>query len=315
MSYGGLIRPRPVFFFHPSFLILHPFLFYPFHATLFSTLPQTSCNLKVFDSDFKKSFLQFKDDVAIKTDSLVILGEANILDVPQKTIGIKGGTITIKEKGKIEGNILMLADNLNILEGSYLSADKMGNSSSQGFGAGDLGSGGGYGGRGGGDEPDTNTSVYGEKGSSYGDFRLPSEYGSGGGAYASFGGYGGGLIKLEVKNISINGIISANGGMGENVASGYKGGGGSGGGIVIKTENLSGSGEITTNGGSQTYSCGGGGGRIAFYYSSKDSFLGKFKSYGGNGSGGSPLFMGDPGTIYLQQKEAGEGELKFGEVQ
>jgi hypothetical protein len=268
-----------------------------------------------------KSVLQFENDVAIKTDSLVVLGEGNILNIPQKTIGIKGGIVTVKGGGKIEGNVLMLADALNVLEGSYLSADKMGNPQDQGFGAGALGSGGGYGGRGGGDEVDIDASVYGEKGLSYGDFRLPSEYGSGGGTYSFYGGYGGGLLKLEVKNISINGIISANGGVGTYTSSPYgerSGGAGSGGGIAIKTENLSGVGEITTNGGSNEnpvpYSCGGGGGRIAVYYTSKDSFSGKFKSLGGGGSSGSPFFIGDPGTIYLQQTEASEGELKFGEV-
>ncbi|MFA5349004.1 MAG: lamin tail domain-containing protein [Candidatus Paceibacterota bacterium] len=262
-----------------------------------------------------KGVLIFEDDVSITTNNLVVWSEGKITNLYEKATGIKGGNITVRDKGRIEGNILMLADNLNIYEESYLSADKKGYMPSNGPGTGKLGSGGGYGGRGGGDEPDQDTSVYSEKGESYGDFRLPNEYGSGGGTYSGYGGYGGGLLKLEVKNILLHGTISANGGEGIKPNYGYGGGGGSGGSVVIKTENISGTGEITANGGSQEFSCTGGGGRIAIYYKVKDSFLGKLKSLGGTKlSSGNPLFLGESGTVYLQQLEATEGELKFGEV-
>ncbi|MDD5705612.1 MAG: PKD domain-containing protein [Kiritimatiellae bacterium] len=112
--------------------------------------------------------------------------------------------------------------------------------------------GGSYGGMGGTSGTDNPNAVY-------GDFRNPNELGSGGGSDKS---YGGGLVRLRARKLTVDGAIAANG-----AAGGNYGPGGSGGGVYIDVDRIAGSGTIAANGGSggSNDGAGGGGGRIAIY--------------------------------------------------
>jgi hypothetical protein len=84
--------------------------------------------------------------------------------------------------------------------------------------------------------------------------------GGGGDANSPQGGAGGGYIRiLAAGMVTINGTITANGGLGYS--------GGSGGGIYLDCLNLFGAGTIRANGGNASGNHGGGGGgRIAVYF-------------------------------------------------
>jgi hypothetical protein len=145
----------------------------------------------------------------------------------------------------------------------------------------------------------------------YGDFRDPSEPGSGGATRLSRrGGNGGGLIRIVAQTLSLAGVIKVDGGNGEfDCCSG----GGSAGGIRIDVETLQGTGQITANGGNGVGGgadggAGGGGGRIAIYYQNVAGFdLSKIIAFGGAGGTGIP--NGGAGTIYLQGPGRENGEL------
>jgi len=139
------------------------------------------------------------------------------------------------------------------------------------------------------------TGNYALGGNTYDYMTLPTSYGSGGGNYYtySFGGSGGGAIRLTVTGtLQVDGAISAGGGNG----SGTGGGGGSGGSIWLTTGTLSGAGSITANGGSGADSVGGGGGGgIVFISCNYNSFAGAAAAYGGGGAN-----WGGAGTVYIQ---------------
>ena len=107
----------------------------------------------------------------------------------------------------------------------------------------------------------------------------------------SFGGTGGGMIRLNVTGfLEVDGTISANGGNGSG-----GGGGGSGGSIWLTVGTLSGTGSVTANGGTGADSIGGGGGGGRIYISSNNNFLvGLLSAYGGGGAN-----WGGAGTVYL----------------
>ncbi len=132
----------------------------------------------------------------------------------------------------------------------------------------------------------------------YGDYRDPSEPGSGAGP-VNVAGSGGGLVRITANRAQIDGAILANGGSG-----GWgSGGSGSGGGIRLDVVTLSGGGRVEANGGTPTESGGGGGGgRVAVYYTSLDGFgvanqVTAHGARGGSGWGGA----GAVGTVYLRQ--------------
>ncbi len=125
-------------------------------------------------------------------------------------------------------------------------------------------------------------------GATYGSIQQPNRLGSGGG---SFGGLGGGRIRLAVTgNAQVNGVISADG------APGF-GGGGSGGSIFLACAQLSGAGRISADGGGSGSGNrgGGGGGRIAVTVSG-DAFSGVVRAFGGPSD--VPARRGGPGTVY-----------------
>ena len=112
------------------------------------------------------------------------------------------------------------------------------------------------------------------KGVCYGSMFEPSAHGSGGSSYA-----GGGVIKAIVhRNMTVNGVVSANGGGDNSIVSTYdtvnnKSYTGAGGSVWLDIAGtLSGSGYILARGGG-AYDYAGGGGRVAIYYG-EDAFAG-----------------------------------------
>lgn len=163
------------------------------------------------------------------------------------------------------GSVLFRMNNMMIAVNGGIDADSRGYTYDSGPGKGTLanrGGGGGYGGAGGmgaGNRPG---------GPTYGSTNTPVDPGSGGGSYDVFSGYnggaGGGNVRVEATgNITVDGTITASGGLGN------YGGGGSGGGIFILCRNLGGGGSLRAQGGSgvpEAEGGGGGGGRIAVWY-------------------------------------------------
>jgi hypothetical protein len=151
---------------------------------------------------------------------------------------------------------------------------------------------------------------------SYGHYDTPYSLGSGGGDNTlGQGGYGGGVIKLNVSGTTtVNGNISANGNNGTSTT--HAGGGGAGGSIWLTTGTIIGSGEITADGGmggngtsfSNNHAGGGGGGRIAIYYTTNNLSQGQLSATGGTPYG-SPANRGGAGTIFLKQDSQTNGEL------
>jgi len=147
----------------------------------------------------------------------------------------------------------------------------------------------------------TNQPVLG--GSTYDSTPSPTSQGSGGGGSGlSFGGSGGGYVRLTVNGtLQLDGIVTANGGNG----SGIGGGGGSGGSTQILPGVFKGAGSVNANGGNgATYGGGGGGGRIALYYSSNNDFTGAITAFGGGG-----FAYGGAGTIYSKTNSQQYGQL------
>ncbi|OGV43507.1 MAG: hypothetical protein A2X46_13055 [Lentisphaerae bacterium GWF2_57_35] len=132
----------------------------------------------------------------------------------------------------------------------------------------------------------------------YGDFKSPHEYGSGGAkGHESDGpfGPGGGLIHITANELELNGVLSANGG---SCGGNSYNSGGSGGAIFVDAGVLRGDGRVDANGGngsSTNRSSGGGGGRVAVYCASMQgaSVLDHVQLSGGIGKSN-----GAPGTIY-----------------
>jgi len=147
-------------------------------------------------------------------------------------------------------------------------------------------SGGGYGGLGGGNGSNA----------TYGDLANPAEAGSGGGSYAVnyLAGSGGGLVRLTVGTLVLDGSIVADG-------AGSAMGGGSGGGIRIDAGIISGSGSISAKGGADTGggAGGGGGGRIAIYYGTMTLPTTNISAAGGQHRDNVPSYNGVEGTIFI----------------
>ena len=115
--------------------------------------------------------------------------------------------------------------------------------------------------------------------------------GNGGNPTQNPGGAGGGCLSLIMTrgNLTVNGIIAADGSGGTGT-----GGGGSGGGVYLVAAALAGNGVISANGGNAAspYAGGGGGGRVVIR-SNTNSFTGPKTAYGGVG-----YETGAAGTVY-----------------
>lgn len=154
------------------------------------------------------------------------------------------------------GSPLLQVRNLTIqTPNAGIKADFMG--FIRGFGPGKstaANSGGGYGGKGGGAGG----------GPDYGSSNAPVDPGSSSIVSYSSDGQGGGAVRIQAaRAVTVNGLISANGGAS---GGGAGGGAGSGGGVYIVCKTFSGTnGAIQAKGGNSTYYGGGGGGRIAIW--------------------------------------------------
>lgn len=199
--------------------------------------------------------------------------------------------------------VTLIVNELAIDSGGNLHTDGLGYARTFGPGTGthlgEHGGGAGHGGFGG------NETLGGEP---YGNTYEPSQLGSGSAdawyAANEYGTFGGGAIKLEVTNLTNDGIISANGA--EDTAAG-----GAGGSIWIVTEQIDGSGVIATNGGNggDEYrgEGGGSGGRIAIYYESGNfPVLNESNVQSRGGSSQEPDNDAGPGTVYVEQLNPGQ---------
>ncbi|HXG37191.1 MAG TPA: T9SS type A sorting domain-containing protein [Bacteroidota bacterium] len=161
--------------------------------------------------------------------------------------------------------------------------------------------------------------------------------------YDTEGGKGGGIIRIDATDLVLDGIVSANGGMGivhrwqpNRTGQGRASGGGSGGTIFLNVRGaLSGSGRIEANGGKGKFGffddgtgSGGSGGRIRINYASNAGWNGSVKALGGEGGWFDPVEMrlnvqanptmippwadsvvnGGPGTIYWKHS-SGIGKI------
>jgi hypothetical protein len=166
--------------------------------------------------------------------------------------------------------------------------------------AGGGGGGGGHGGQGG-----RQSSTY---GLTNGYPTTPTNMGSsGGGEYGTTAGAGGGVVRLVVDTLVVNGEIAADGAAGT-CYSGGNAGSGAGGSIWINAISLTGSGPIHANGGppvaySDTYGGGGGGGRIAVYVRNAPFYSTCYVVNGGTTASGA--YPGQNGTIYCDFKPRG----------
>jgi hypothetical protein len=153
--------------------------------------------------------------------------------------------------------------------------------------------------------------------STYGSLYEPSDLGSSG---QNTGGAGGGRLKLTVTGVAGISNLGSIRSDGINPGNG-NGGGGSGGSIWISTTAISGTGSITANGGDSTLvnfagpQYGGGGGRIAVYYTSGGlsgnfayplTLLGNILTKGGMSN---PGCAAGAGTVYLKSSTQSYGDL------
>ena len=217
------------------------------------------------------------------------------LTIHSGTVIFQGDPTAINEaSGGTEANphgagIIINAANITLASGAKISADSQGFGANEGPGvgsvSGDQGAGGSYGGYGG-------AGASAPYGFTYGSLSSPTALGSGG-ARDTYGGKGGGAIKLNAPTgtVTINGTVSANG----HNYTGTRAGGGSGGSIWIIADTLEGGGAITAEGrnGVSGYGGGGSGGRIALEWGTR-SFSGTISARGGTGRN-----YGHYGTIWV----------------
>jgi len=176
------------------------------------------------------------------TNTVTVTGNSTLL--------LQGVNTSAQVSGQWQGQgVTISATNLQVDAGSTISADGQGyaGNSCSGPGAGpgggplncnNNGNGGSYGGQGGGPNP----------GTTYGSALAPTDLGSGGsGGWSTWpngpgqGGNGGGAIRLNISGtLTNNGVISANGGNGEDSTG--SAGAGSGGSVYVTTGTLAGSG-------------------------------------------------------------------------
>ena len=216
------------------------------------------------------------------------------------TFNVRSGfTLTLRSYDNGDTNwtndfgVTILADAFNIESGAIVSADALGYGPSRGPGNPNTthmgASHGGYGSTSGG---------AGNK-APYGSVYEPLMLGSAGGVIDRYS-YGGGSIKLvSSTSFTHNGTITVNGSMSP---SGWSGGG-SAGSVWIDTVDISGSGLITANGGRGDQNGGGSGGRVAVYYENNISSSFNFRNIQarGNNGGWGGAYAG-AGTVYVEQK-------------
>ena len=143
-------------------------------------------------------------------------------------------------------------------------------------------------------------------GVTYGSSNHPVQCGSGGGSREypeRFGGYGGGLVQLDVvANATLNGSLLASGSASYDTS--WGGGGGSGGGIDLRCATLDGTNAVfraDAGNGSANGGGGGGGGRIAIWYAYRVAPTGTWTVSANKGTG---YALGQVGTLVWGQMPA-----------
>ncbi len=254
--------------------------------------------------------------LTLSNKTLLFQGTNTILTASNVTVAGSSGKITHSAQETTSTNaaglwipnhlVWIVCSNFDLASGAAINADGMGyaggtNTYTNGCGPGggiysvSKGGGGGYGGAGG-----QGNSAGSIGGATNGSVFEASEPGSGGGFghFAnSYGGFGGGCIRIEIADRAIvDGTLSANAGGGMRDGAG----GGAGGGIYLSCADLTGAGTIQTIGGNGSaggsYGGGGGGGRIALVANNGSGFTGSFTARGGSGYSTN---YGDIGTVYL----------------
>ncbi|WP_332309430.1 fibronectin type III domain-containing protein [Pseudomarimonas arenosa] len=153
----------------------------------------------------------------------------------------------------------------------------------------------------------------------YGSIRQPTELGAGGGGGPGHSPpRGGGAVKLTVSGtLQLDGSILADGSIS---LPGYYRGSGSGGSIWLDAGTLRGTGLVRAQGGDRSFPTsdqyllsGGGGGRIAVYYSALDGIdlLAQVKALGGTTVHAEPYRRGGAGTVYLRDKAQATGLVRI----
>ncbi|EQC50842.1 putative lipoprotein [Bacteriovorax sp. DB6_IX] len=261
----------------------------------------TTCNINDVQAFSNNAVINIPGNLVLQSGGSLTTSSTEAI-----TINV-GGSMTIESGGSIVGNLKRLnADTLDIQSGGSINASSKGyaggtSSSVHGLGQsggtshGDRAGGAGHASVGINSDASGGTVIYGSKES-------PVDYGSGGGyGNSRVGGAGGGIVRIDVNNLTVNGSISANAGNGS-YAHNYKGsGGGSGGSIWITAKNsLSGNGPISAKGGYGGNKLGNGagsgsGGRIAIHLeNNKYDYDGTVDVSGGVG-----VRPADEGTFYL----------------
>ena len=253
-----------------------------YSATISQTGPLTITNLTV---ESVTLIINQTDTLHIENFT-VKSGTVSLSQTGPVTIGNlllkSGATLTHPANATTQAYTLDLdiSNDLTIEAGASINVNGKGYIKDAGPGKGGLssgyGGGGGYGGNGG----NGNSNAAG--GTAYGSMTEPADIGSGGGA--TLGGSGGGAVKLVVEGtLILNGSITSNGTSGSSGSS-YNGGGGSGGSVWISVAELTGNGSINVNGGvGSGGGGGGGGGRVVVYYKDKSDFSGTITAKGGSG--------------------------------
>ncbi|MCP5058760.1 MAG: hypothetical protein GY937_18825 [bacterium] len=139
----------------------------------------------------------------------------------------------------------------------------------------------------------------------YGSLTDPQDLGSGGGANGnSDGGDGGGRIFVTATNVTVDGTLNANGGIGAGGLSGM----GAGGSINLVVDLLGGTGTISADGGTRAdvNNVGGGGGRVAIQHIQPIALpVADITARGGDGF----YADGGPGTVFLRGSSQLFGDL------
>jgi hypothetical protein len=236
------------------------------------------------------------------TNWLTVLTASNITVQSDGTITLPSAFVMAQSSNRI----YLVCSNFTLASNATVMADYRGFAATNGLGAGYYYSsgGGGHGGLGG-----LGSDILYGFGQTYDSVSFPQVPGSGGGGYQgnpSYGGAGGGAVRIDALNTAtIFGTITANG---QNYQTLY-GGAGSGGAILLNCGVLAGStnGLLTANGGSGTANgCGaGGGGRIAVNYDPALQALALDPGVRLQVAAGSPSWSTAPngmpqdGTVYL----------------
>lgn len=159
------------------------------------------------------------------------------------TVNVTGNFSLGNSSSIVTGGFELVAYNASFLNGSVVNTTGLAGdppAQTSGTPQGTKGSGGGHGGRGASclvDKSKLPEDVWGGDAYSWSSLQFPHSYGSKGGSTSKefdYGGYGGGRLKMEIKEfLIVDGSLLADGGEG-----GTKGGGGSGGSIYIKAHRM-----------------------------------------------------------------------------